>query len=276
MAAVLRGIAGCVFSLESTDGDGDHLVKALYGAADVTHGVPRARFTVGHRDGRWALAKDGARLCQRRSAAAFFAATERRLTEEYMDQLDHFLQFHAGSVVAQGQGILLAGRPQAGKTSLVWALALAGAAIGGDEIALLHPRDLRLHAFPRDLVVHEGTLGLLGQTLGQEQPAPWTRFDGGRYLAPHRVGSLAAPAPVGRLVLPRYCPGQAARLKPLGPAAAARRLLAETFNMERWKGAGVDILARLVEAAPACELIFGDARRGADLLLAGDLLAGDA
>ena len=74
-----------------------------------------------------------------------------------MEGLGAYCQLHAAVAVHRGRAIVLCGAPEAGKTSLVVGLALAGADFCSDEVALFHPERFDVHPFRRDLIVHRGT-----------------------------------------------------------------------------------------------------------------------
>ncbi len=180
--------------------------------------------------------------------------------------LAHFYQVHAGAVSQGSQATLLVGPPEAGKTSLVLALAARDAAIYTDEVCLVEPQELAVVPFPRDLIVHRESEHLLPPGAAS---AELKRFDEYRYVAPSSLARPAArhPARIARLAFPTLCPGTGARLRSLGQAEAARRLLQQTYNLECWGASGPELAARLVERCPALEVVFGDAGNAAARIL---------
>jgi hypothetical protein len=190
------------------------------------------------------------------------------LTEACLSGLGSFLQFHAGVIGLRDQAWLLAGPPESGKTSLVLGLFAAGAIVLTDEVALLAPRTRCVVPFPRDLIVRRGTLRRFGGALPTAEPS-WKGFADQRYLCPADLNPVAlTPLPVTHLVFPRLTSGRSSTRRHLGQAEAARRLLDQALNLDRWGARGVEAVATLVERAPAVEVTFADSRAAARSLLA--------
>jgi hypothetical protein len=190
------------------------------------------------------------------------------LTEACLAGLGSFLQVHAGVVAHRGQGWLLAGPPECGKTSLVLGLVAAGATVLTDEIALIDPDVLHLTPFPRDLIVRRGTERRFAGILPGPVPT-FKRFPEHCYLCPADLGPPAVgPLPLTRLIFPRLAPARSPGRRPLGQAEAARRLLDQALNLDRWGGRGVEAVAAMVERCPALEVVFADGRLAARSLLA--------
>jgi HPr Serine kinase C-terminal domain len=134
---------------------------------------------------------------------------------------------HAAGLVHGGEGVLLAGEPGAGKSSLAAALMRRGAALLSDDCIALERRD-------RGLLAHPGA-GLLylrsaeHDRLGADERAglgPPTPFAGKQRYDP---GAVVEPAPFGALLLlERATAGPALeRIEEVDPFA----LLAATFNL---------------------------------------------
>lgn len=73
----------------------------------------------------------------------------------------HFL-FHAAALSYSGEGIVLAGDPGYGKTTLTLALLRRGCRFLSDEFAALNRSDNQLHPFPRSLQIEPDTLERTG------------------------------------------------------------------------------------------------------------------
>ena len=171
-----------------------------------------------------------------------------------MEGLGAYCQFHAAVAVHRGRAIVLCGAPEAGKTSLVVGLALAGADFYSDEVALFDPERFDVHPFRRDLIVHRGTQKLFPE-LETNLPA-WKVFSDYCH---------------GALVFPVRKPGAAARWSVLGQTEVAGRLLEQSFNLWDRGEDAIEVIGRLVETCPARELVFGNAREAAALLLASEV-----
>jgi hypothetical protein len=107
---------------------------------------------------------------------------------------------HAGSLVRDGEGVLLVGPPYAGKTTLTLALCREGFRYFSDDIGALSRDDGRLHAFRRlaGVRAEAGRRDYVspdGET-GQEIPAPsplrWVFILDARPPGPPREASLQA------------------------------------------------------------------------------------
>jgi hypothetical protein len=60
------------------------------------------------------------------------------------------------------------------------------------------------------------------------------------------------------VVQPRYEAGAVARLETMSRADALRLLVEQSFNLDRFGGAGVRVLAGIVRGADCYRLTFGD------------------
>ena len=183
-----------------------------------------------------------------------------------MEGLGAYCQLHAAVAVHRGRAIVLCGAPEAGKTSLVVGLALAGADFYSDEVALFDPERFDVHPFRRDLIVHRGTHELFPE-LETNLPA-WKVFPDYCCVPPRTVGG---GVPCGALVFPVRKPGAAARWSVLGQTEAAGRLLEQSFNLWDRGEDTIEVIGRVVETCSARELVFGDAREAAALLLASEV-----
>jgi len=77
-----------------------------------------------------------------------------------MEQVSEFVVMHAAAVSVAGRGILVAGSPTAGKSTLALELARRGAAFLSDDVAPLHRKTGLLHAFPRALGIRRDAEGV--------------------------------------------------------------------------------------------------------------------
>lgn len=184
-----------------------------------------------------------------------------------------WLQVHAACVQVGSVGVVLAGRPGSGKTTLAAVMTLLGAGYLCDEFALLDPATHRLQPFPKAMNLKEASIAVVASLRPRLRLRPSRTACGkGRVavLPPHRVRADA----VGRAVEPRlvvfpsYCAGAATRMRSLPPAEALLRLERLSFNLLSHRAAGVELLVRVLRECTCIELEYGDARRAA-----GDLLA---
>ena len=244
------------------------MARGLYRGARVESGLPQAHFELENRNGRFAMVQDGVDLCTSKDLPTFFSQVEWNLTEAAMAGFGHYLQIHAAAAAAVlgGTTILMIGPPDSGKTTLVIAFARMGAQLLTDEIALIEPATLRVHAFPRDFIVHRGTQAEFPEV--GKSSLPFARFDGYSFVPPAAFSTLPAPAPTeaATLLFPDFKLGCKPRCSPLGEAAAAERILEQSFNLELSEEEGPNLIGALVERCQAFEVVFGDAVEAARLV----------
>jgi len=73
-----------------------------------------------------------------------------------MGRLGDYFIVHGAAVEVNGSGIILAGPPTAGKSTLVTELARKGATFLSDDVAPIHRATGRLHPFPRAIGIRKG------------------------------------------------------------------------------------------------------------------------
>ena len=262
-------IADYAFAVEGTDAKLRQLAASLYSSARTQPETPATCFTMERRQNLFVLKRGVREICHASSLAAFFQEVEWTLTETIMAALSHFYLLHAGVVAQENRARLLIGPSDAGKTSLVLALAMRGAAIYTDEVALLAPDDLQVVPFRRDLIVHQGSQYLLPESVKTALPLPFKNFSDYRYISPDAIAPRAprAKTTVAQLVLPVLCPGSEVILQPLGQSEAARLIILQSLNLDRWGAQGIDLTGQMVETCPALKITFADARQAAIRLM---------
>jgi hypothetical protein len=261
-------LADHVFSLEGAEQALWDWSAGIYRAVQVDQGIPQDRFWLKMDQGVYVLSKDGLECCRTECRERFFQQVEWVLTMAALDALDNYLQIHAGVVSIEGNGWLLSGAPDAGKTTLSLALALNGAELFSDEIALLDVSGLKLWPFRRDMTVHRGTWVFFAAELEMLPQASYRDFGEFAYIPPHLISTVSKmPVELSRLVFPAWQLAAPLAIQPLGPAETARRLLGQAINLEPWGAAGIEAVAAMVSGAPAIEVVFGDAREAATYLL---------
>lgn len=174
-------------------------------------------------------------LCSCEDLPTFFSQVEWNLTEAAMAGLGHYLQIHAAAAVSAGAALLMIGPPDSGKTTLVIGFASLGAHLLTDEIALIEPATLRVHPFPHNFIVHRGTAEEFPEA--GKYSLPFARFDGYSFVPPAELSPLPMPAPTEAttLLFPEFQKGCEPQCSPLSQAAAAERILEQSFNLELWK-----------------------------------------
>ena len=269
----LYRIADYVFAVQGSDPTLQDLARGLYSATRTRCGPPSACFVLERQKDWFALLHNGVEICCSSCLAVFFREVEWALTEAIMAALGHYYQVHAGVVSQERRARLLIGHSDAGKTSLVLALAERGAVVFTDEVALIEPGGLQVVAFRRDLIVHRGSQGLFPELMQGADSPSFKNFDEYRYVSPLTIGlqQFQEKAAIVQLVFPVLRSGSQMALCSLGQAEAARRLLEQAFNLAHWGPRGTELTGRLVETCPSIELVFEDAREAADLILESEI-----
>jgi hypothetical protein len=178
---------------------------------------------------------------------------------------------HGALVARDGQGVLLAGRGEAGKSTLACALWVRGAALLGDDVAMVEPASAEARPAPRRVSLRATSRSLLGDDLfarvmsgpssvavadshlfHPDEIAPCPRSTAVRLAAIvflSRLGSVAEPG----------------RLQEIVPAHALLALVPYTNQRSRRAlGDVIRILAPLADRVPAFDLGRGPLLRMAE------------
>jgi hypothetical protein len=132
---------------------------------------------------------------------------------------------HAATIQLEGSVAMLAGRSQAGKTTLSLGLARRGFTVAGDDVALVDPETLKVSPIPRCFHVDDRGAGLL-EAGGPPLPAAWKRF---RFIVPHDFCAPAESSGRARwLIFVRGPRAEHPTLAPVSQAEMSARLLSET------------------------------------------------
>jgi len=173
-----------------------------------------------------------------------------------------FLQVHAACVSGRAGGVLLAGKPEAGKTTLAAALTLGGWQYLCDEFALIDPASGMLQPFPKALNVKAGSAAVLNRLAPRLALRPSRRACGkGRVtvlpVARIRAGAVGTATPLRTVLFPTYRAGARSVLREISAGDALMRLGRLSFNFDQHAGAGVELLARLLRSARCFEMESG-------------------
>ena len=157
---------------------------------------------------------------------------------------------HAGVVAWKGRAIVIPGRSQSGKTTLVRAFLQAGASYYSDEYAVFDRRG-RVYPFPRPLSIR-GDSAQVRSRLSAESLGCQT-------------GSK--PVPVGLVTLTQYKAGAQWKPKVLSPGRGALGLLANALAGRKQPEKAMATLGRVVSQAPVLAGTRGDAHETVESLL---------
>jgi len=164
------------------------------------------------------------------------------------------VHLHGAALVRDGRAVVLAGRSEAGKSTLAGWLTYRGWGFLTDEAALVDPDTLTVAPFWRPIGVRRP--GPLDAVLGFGHPEESGEAE---CLVPaSTIGELATAAPLAALAFPALAPGRPASLSPLSPAAALVELTQHFPGLVVGGRTGFRLLARLVRSVPAHTLHFHD------------------
>jgi HprK-related kinase A len=208
-------------------------------------------------------------------------SVRRRLVPPYVEwamnwalatRLHRFLLIHAAVVERNGQAVVLAGPPGAGKSTLCAALVTArGWRLLSDEFLIVDPRSSLARPMPRPIALKDGAIAALAKLAA---PA----CDGAVYSGTPKGALIYVKAPQESLkrqhdtarpsviVFPRFTAGAALEGSPLPRARAFLRLADNAFNFALRGPAGFAELARMVEACSCWDLVFGGLEPAIDFI----------
>jgi hypothetical protein len=160
------------------------------------------------------------------------------------------LFIHAGAVGWRGRAILLPGKTQTGKSTLVARLLEAGASYYSDEFALLDRNGL-VHPYSRPLALRTNP----------EEPPPRIRNRG------QEPPPIKRALPIGLIAFSQYEADGRWRPRPLSQGKAILSLLSNTLSARRRPQLAMSVLPKLVAKAPVIQGARGDAEETAHALL---------
>ena len=209
-----------------------------------------------HGDGgvaRWTVLRDGRPSSPPGTLDTALGHLLWRMNHEAIEAEHDWLLLHAGAARGRSGAVVVAGEPDAGKSTLTGAMAQAGLAYLTDEASAVDG-DLRVMPYPKPLTLDGRSRALLDL-------APGTA----NHVAPGRLGQVAGhePVPLAAAVLPERRPGARASLTRLDQPAAALALAAVTFNLAATGVRGLEVLAGLAATVPVYRLVLDDVREAA-------------
>jgi hypothetical protein len=174
------------------------------------------------------------------------------ITRLMFERTGDAVHLHGAALVQNGRAVVLAGRSEAGKSTLAGWLTHRGWGFLTDEAALVDPDTLIVSPFWRPIGVRRP--GPLDPLLGD---APSEGFGDNEWLVPaSTIGALAAAAPLASIAFPSLAPNEPTALSPVSPAVALVELTQHFPGLIEGGRAGFRRLARLVETVPAYMLRF--------------------
>ncbi|MEE9296366.1 MAG: hypothetical protein V3W34_15585 [Phycisphaerae bacterium] len=233
---------------------------------DVVH--MRSRSLLGR---RFAINADGTRRFVVASEKAVLPHIEWAINWQIMLYLPRYYEIHAGVVEYQGQGVIFPAVPGSGKSTLTAGMLRRGWRYLSDEFALIDPETLELHPYPKAVCLKEGSFGVL-ETLGLQRRERSAYLKGKKglvtFVRPEEFGPLAVGSrcPIRHIVFCRHEAGRRPTLQPMSPADAVLRLTRLSFNFQKFRTRGIEILTSVVRQARCYELVTGPIDESCDLV----------
>jgi hypothetical protein len=229
--------------------------------------APAHRFGIERADNEFVLSCDNRPVFRSQSAEDAYSELEWTITNAALDQLDQYLQLHAGGIVINNRALLIVAGHGLGKTSLVTAMMLAGGRPLSDDIILIDPGSQQLRPFPRAFKMSAFHTRALPELSERFESVDFSRVDCIR-VNPESIfgGRFAGEANCELIVFLQDRKRDAPQLLPIGQADAFAHLLQATLNFKRHGQAGVETLSKMVERAACFVLHAGPLRMTSRLL----------
>ena len=179
------------------------------------------------------------------------------------------LVLHAALASRRGRGVLMPGRPDAGKTTLVAGLVRAGLSYLTDEAAVFDPATRRLGGVPRPLGMTRSTIALF-PGLEDRLPPELRRTDRRtRHVPPSKIRarSVARVCDLRYVVVPDYRRGATTRLVPLSRAETLVLLSRSAFAPQRFVSEGLEPMGVALARADCYRLRTGDLAGAVDAVV---------
>jgi hypothetical protein len=169
------------------------------------------------------------------------------------------LLVHASAVVHRGHVVALAGTMDAGKSTLVAALARRGHPYVTDEAVAIPRGTLDVEAYPKPIGLDPGSWPLLADLRGaalEDVTSRW--WVDATAIALASTETNRARRPLGAVVLVQHRPSATTELERLAPPEAALTLTGNLFNLAAEREAALACVAAVAEAVPCYRLTSGD------------------
>ena len=216
----------------------------------------------------WEVSIGGRIVAVAPSLGAALDILERAICMRIIARHPDLIAMHGATLLTRDGAAFVCGPSGAGKSTLALAMAARGYSVGGDDVALLDPRDDTIWPVPRCFHLDARSRRLL-RGAGLTMPA-FTRRD--RFMTPADLGVIDPPAsPIRLLLFLGRDSEQAARLAPLCQAEMFVRLLSETTRGGRSPGQLMGALRPSVTRTRCYQLMRG--RLSDTALTVAELLA---
>jgi hypothetical protein len=178
-----------------------------------------------------------------------------------LDAEPEWLHLHAGCVSLGDRSLMLAGAAGSGKSTLIAELVRDGFDYFGDERVGVDD-ELRLTSLAKPISVVSGSfvqLGSVGSTVsGVGDPSARVWHVPASALRPASMPTKpGAPPRLGAIVFVQFRNGAQAQVDDLHPVTAARLLLSDALDADRFGDAAVMLVARLCASVPCRSMVHG-------------------
>jgi hypothetical protein len=177
--------------------------------------------------------------------------------------------FHAACLLSAGKGLLVSGRPGAGKTTLALHLMEAGFEYAADDIVLIAP-DGRVTGVPFAPTLKPGAWTMIKKfrrDLGAS--AVHARRDGKRvrYLSARTVAHSSG-VPIGWIIFIKRAASSRAKLTPLGQLDTMSRLIDGSYSPGgKLTRQSYNAIKQVLSAAKSFELQYSNASQASDAIV---------
>ena len=168
-------------------------------------------------------------------------------------QAHHYLVVHAAVLERNGLAVILPAPPGSGKSTLCAGLAYRGWRLLSDELTVIDPATLQVHALCRPVSLKNESIEIMrGYALEARFNRPSEETAKGRVthmsVRQDQVLRMDEPARPRWVVFPRYVAGSAPRLSAHSPSEAMLELARNAFNYAALGPAGFETLAAVIDA----------------------------
>lgn len=182
------------------------------------------------------------------------------VNQEVIDRSSRYVLLHAGMVAWRGCGVVLPGRPEAGKTTLVAGLIRNGFGYVTDEAVAIDPVDLKVAPYPKPLSIDRGAWSVLPDFDPTAQGSDARYHARQWHVNPATIwpNAIAGRTPVSVVAFPRFVAGADTMLEPITRAQALVELARETFRFHEDGRRNLRILGEVVGQVTCYRLVSGD------------------
>ncbi len=240
------------FGIRSEDAEAAEFVaRAL--APFRAEGTPATWYSISAQNDRREVQLDGQQILSPRRQHVVPVLLW-HLNQRVMLETESYVTVHAAVAGIGGSAVIIPGEADAGKSTLVAALVLAGFDYLSDEAALLDLGAAQVAPYRRWMSLEAGSWPLLPSL----RPAPSAAYDQrDQWVLPadDLPGSTAPgvhrPAAI---LFPKIAPGTPAELRPISRSSAVRRMARHATNLGALGAPGFEAIVHVVEASSCWEL----------------------